>query len=150
MIHKNLQERLLVPLKAKLQQCSRYTNLVYLLKMPHLCSGKDSGCLRIEGDKISIIDPGAKDVDVLAKATRTYRVTRALPAHASQEDVFTNVGQPALHWLWEGFNVSGAGHIVKSSRSALEISPQFSLRQTTLRTNIACKYTCTYLHTHLL
>jgi hypothetical protein len=70
-------------------------------------SGQDSGYLRVEGDKITILDPAAKEVDLVGKSTRTYRVTQVLPTYSSQQDVYKYIGQPVLDWFWQGFNATG-------------------------------------------
>lgn len=61
----------------------------------------------MEGEKIIFLDPRAGDLDPVSKATRTYRVAAVLPAFSSQVDLYTRIGQPAIDWLWEGFNATG-------------------------------------------
>ena len=65
--------------------------------------GSGYGAVWAEGSKIHVADSKEKGARV---GSRVYNVSAALPAFATQRDLYNAVGVGALDTLWDGFNSS--------------------------------------------
>ena len=59
----------------------------------------------VEGDEVHVVDTKAQEINRQA-GDRVFKVTCALPAHASQRDAYVAAALPAVDFVWDGFNAS--------------------------------------------
>ena len=96
-------------------------NVVVRLRPPRQGSGH--GAVWAEGSKIHVAD--SKEMGARGGA-RVYSVSAALPAFATQRDLYNTVGVSALDTLWDGFNSSiiAMGQVGTGKTHCLFGSPQ--------------------------